>query len=189
MGKTTTSKPFPLRIVGHSVTRVDGHAKVTGTADFSGDRLSDKQLLFGKTLRSPYASAEILSIDTSKAEALPGVHAVITYRDAPAIPFEAGDDSEPNAPVAPVYLLNGVLRHAGDEVAAVAAESEAIAEEALLLIQVEYRLLPFVLDENAALKPDAPSVRGGGNLAGAEPIEFSRGDIARGMKEAELVVE
>ena len=189
MAKTAMPKPSALRIVGYSVTRVDAHAKVTGTADFSGDRLSDKQLLFGKTLRSPYASAEIVGIDTSKAAALPGVHAVITYRDAPEIPFEAGDDSDPNTPVAPVYLLNRVLRHAGDEVAALAADSEAVAEEALRLIQVDYRVLPFVLDEQAALKPDAPSVRGGGNLAGAEPIEFSRGDIASGMKAAELVVE
>jgi xanthine dehydrogenase molybdenum-binding subunit len=173
-----------LRVVGQSVTRVDAHSKITGAAEFSADRLP-KGLLFGKTLRSPHPHAEIVSIDTSKAESLAGVHAVVGYRDAPAIPFEAGDD----APVAPVYLLNRILRHVGDEVAAVAAESEEIAEAALGLIEVEYRPLPFVLDEQIALAVDAPSVRGGTNLAGGEPIEFSRGDIERGMKEADLLIE
>jgi len=189
MAKLPTQKIPALKIVGHSVNRVDAHAKVTGAAEFSGDRVGDKQLLWGKTLRSPYAHAEILSIDTAKAESLPGVHAVITYRDAPEIPFEAGDDSAAAGPVVPVYLLNRILRHAGDEVAAVAAESEAIAEEALRLIHVDYRPRPFVLNEVDALEDGAPSVRGGSNLAGAEPIEFSRGDIARGMKQAELVIE
>lgn len=181
---TKESKPTRLKIVGHSVTRVDGHAKVTGGAKFSGDRINEKQLLWGKTLRSPYAHAEISHIDTSKAEALPGVRAVITYRDAPEIPFEAGEDA-----TAPVYLLNRVVRHGGDEIAAVAAETEAVAEEALRLLQVEYRQLPFVLNEEAALKSGAPSVRGGSNLAGGEPIEFFRGDIERGMKDADLVIE
>ena len=77
MAKLSTQRPAALKIVGHSVTRVDAHAKVTGSAEFSGDRVDAKQLLYGKTLRSPYAHAEILRIDTEKAEALPGVHAVI----------------------------------------------------------------------------------------------------------------
>lgn len=178
-----------LRVIGHSVTRVDAHAKIAGAAEFSADRLSSKHLLHGKTLRSPYAHAEIISIDTSKAEALPGVRAVMTHRDAPAIPFEAGDSTPTQEPIAPVYLLNRTLRHVGDEVAAVAADTEEIADEALRLIQVEYRSLPFVLDAECALKPDAPSVRGGTNLAGKVPIEFFRGDIDRGMREAEIIVE
>ncbi len=173
-----------LRVVGHSVTRVDAQAKVTGQAEFSADRLSIKNFLYGKTLRSPLAHAEITRIDASKAEALPGVHAVVTYKDAPANFFEAGD-----GPVSHVYLLNQTLRHVGDEVAAVAADSEDIAEEALGLLEVEYRPLPFVLDAEAALAADAPPVRGGSNLAGKVPIEFSRGDVDRGLKEADLVVE
>ena len=189
MAKLSTQRPAALKIVGHSVTRVDAHAKVTGSAEFSGDRVDAKQLLYGKTLRSPYAHAEILRIDTAKAEALPGVHAVITYHDAPDIPFEAGADLPGEQSLAPVHLLNRIMRHAGDEAAAVAAESEAIAEEALRLIHIDYRPLPFVLNELDALAGDAPTVRGGSNLAGAEAIEFSRGDIALGMKQAELVVE
>jgi len=178
-----------LRVVGHSVTRVDAHAKITGTAEFSADRFSIKNLLHGKTLRSPHAHAEIIGIDTAAAEALPGVRAVITFRDSPPIPFEAGDDSGPEGPLAPVYLLNKIVRHVGDEVAALAADSEAIAEAALGLIEVQYRPLPFVLNEELALEANAPSVRGGTNLAGKEPIEFSRGDIDLGMKQAELIVE
>ncbi|MGZ8466198.1 MAG: xanthine dehydrogenase family protein molybdopterin-binding subunit [Candidatus Binatia bacterium] len=178
-----------LRIVGQSVTRVDAHSKITGAAEFSGDRLSVENLLYGKTLRSPYAHAQIVAIDTAKAEALPGVRAVITYRDVPAIPFETGDDSGSDGAVAPVYLLNRTLRHVGDEVAAIAADSEEIAEEALRLIQVDYRPLPFVLNEERALEADAPSVRGGANLAGKEAIEFSRGDVDLGMREAAQIFE
>jgi xanthine dehydrogenase molybdenum-binding subunit len=189
MAKDTGYKPSTLRVVGHSVTRVDAHAKIAGAAEFSADRLSAKNLLHGKTLRSPHAHAEIIGIDASKAEALAGVRAVVTYRDAPAIPFEAGDDSTPDEPVAPVYLLNKTLRHVGDEVAAVAADTEAIAEEALGLIDVQYRPLPFVLNEESALEITAPSVRGGSNLAGKEPIDFSRGDSDRGMKDADFIVE
>jgi xanthine dehydrogenase molybdenum-binding subunit len=189
MPKPSAHTLSPLRVVGQSVTRVDAHAKIAGVAEFSADRVAAKNLLHGKTLRSPHAHAEIISIDASKAEALSGVHAVVTYRDAPEIPFEAGDDSGPDDPVAPVYLLNKTLRHAGDEVAAVAADSEEIAEEALRLIEVQYLSLPFVLNEESALELNAPSVRGGSNLAGNEPIEFSRGDIDRGMKEAEIIVE
>jgi xanthine dehydrogenase molybdenum-binding subunit len=179
----------PLRIVGHSVTRVDARAKITGAAEFSADRLPSGNLLHGKTLRSPHAHAEILRLDTSRAEALPGVRAVVTYRDAPENFFEAGDATAPDGPVAHVYLLNRTLRHVGDEVAAVAGDSEEIAEAALGLIQVDYRPLPFVLDAEAALEPDAPPVRGGTNLAGKAPVEFSRGDIDGGMKEADIIIE
>src|SRR5262245_26210319 len=188
MATNKAHSPASLRVVGQSVTRADAHAKVTATAEFSADRLSQQNLLHGKTLRSPHSHAEIDSIDTSKAEALPGVRAVVTYHDAPAVPFEAGDSTAPDEP-APVYLFNRTLRHVGDEVAAVAADTEEIADEALRLIQVEYRPLPFVLDEESALEPNAPSVRGGTNLAGKVPIEFFRGDVDDGMKEAELIVE
>jgi xanthine dehydrogenase molybdenum-binding subunit len=189
MSKDTAHKQSALRVVGHSVTRVDARDKVTGAAEFSADRVPSKEILHGKTLRSPHAHAEILRIDTAQAEALPGVRAVVTYRDAPAIPFEAGVATAPDGPLAPVYLLNRTLRHVGDEVAAVAADTDEIAEEATGLIQVEYCQLPFVLDAETALESDAPSVRGGSNLAGKAAIEFSRGDVDRGMKEAEIIVE
>src|SRR5919108_395441 len=189
MAKVELSALPPLRIVGRSITRSDAREKVSGAAQFSADRLMTKGLLYGKTLRSPLPHAEIIALDTAKADALAGVRAVITYKDAPKNPFEEGSPSGTKEPVAPVYVLNQIVRHVGDEVAAVAADSEEIAQEALQLIDVEYRPLPFVLDAESALESDAPLVRGGSNLAGGTPIEFSRGDIERGLSEAEMVVE
>src|SRR5262245_12171220 len=189
MAKIELSALPPLRIVGRSVTRADAREKVSGAAQFSADRLMAKGLLYGKTLRSPLPHAEIISLDIAKAEALPGVRAVITYKDAPENPFEEGSRSGEKGAVAAVRVLNQIVRHVGDEVAAVAADSEEIAEEALRLIEVEYRSLPFVLDAEAALEPDAPLVRGGSNLAGDMPIEFSRGDVERGSSEADVIVE
>ena len=80
MSQIPTPKPSGLRVVGHSVTRVDAHSKITGAAEFSGDRLSVENLLYGKTLRSPHAHAQIVAIDTAKAQALPGVRAGLTGR-------------------------------------------------------------------------------------------------------------
>lgn len=177
------------QVVGRSVTRIDAADKISGEARYSADYL-EAESLQGKTLRSPYPHAEIVRIDTSKAEALPGVRAVVTFHDAPENPFEDGDDSVPESQVAPVYVLNRVVRHVGDEVAAVAADTLEIAEEALAKIEVEYKLLPFVLDAEAAVQPGAPLVRGGGtNVAGRTPILLDRGDVVAGMAEADIVVE
>jgi len=184
----TRSSPS-LQIVGQPVTRIDARVKVTGEAQFSADRMPTDGLLFGKTLRSPYPHAEIIRIDTAKAVGLLGLRAVVTFHDAPENPFEDGDNSSTEEPLAPVYLFNRIVRHVGDEVAAVAADSEEIAEEALRLIEIEYRTLPFVLDAESALASGAPSIRGGSNLAGREPILLIRGDVDRGMSEARLIVE
>src|SRR5262245_46247846 len=178
-----------LQIIGQPVTRTDARVKVTGEAQFSADRMPADGVLFGKTLRSPHPHAEIIRIDTTKAVGLPGLRAVVTFHDAPENPFEDGDDSLTEEPLTPVYLFNRIVRHVGDEVAAVAADSEEIAEEALRLIEIEYRTLPFVLDAESALAPGAPSIRGGSNLAGREPILLIRGDVDRGISEAHLIVE
>jgi len=188
MEKSSPLSAAPLKIVGHSVTRGDARDKVTGRAEFSADRQPPNGVLFGKTLRSPYPHAEIVRIDKTKAEALAGVRIVISYADSPDIPFESGETA-PGGAKAPVYVLNRILRHVGDEVAAVAADSEEIADEALRLIDVEYHPLPFVLDVEEALAPNAPSVRGSSNLAGREPILLVRGDVIRGMAEADIVVD
>jgi xanthine dehydrogenase molybdenum-binding subunit len=189
MPEAQLSPRIPLQVVGRSVTRADARVKVTGEALFSADRFLPIDMLHGKTLRSPHPHAEIVRIDTAKAEALPGVCAVITYHDAPGNPFEEGDPSSPDGAVAAVYALNRIVRHVGDEVAAVAADSQEIAEDALQRIDVVYHPLPFVLDAETALEPDAPPVRGGNNLAGHEPIVLVRGDVEGGMSEAEIVVE
>jgi xanthine dehydrogenase molybdenum-binding subunit len=180
--------PGALQVVGYPVVRVDARAKIAGEARYSADFL-EVEALQGKILRSPYAHAEIIRIDASKAAALPGVRAVVSFHDAPAIPFEDGDDTVPD-PVAPVYVLNRVVCHVGDEVAAVAADTLEIAEEALEKIEVEYKRLPFVLDAEAAAASGAPLVRGGGtNLAGGKPIVFERGDAGAGLQEADLILE
>ena len=142
MAKSVTSLRSPLQVVGQSVTRTDARVKVTGEAQFSADRMPAYSLLYGKTLRSTHPHAEIVRIDTAKVIGLPGVRAVVTFRDAPKNPFEDGNDSVSEEPLAPVYLFNRIVRHVGDEVAAVATDAEEIAEEALRLIEIEYRTLP-----------------------------------------------
>jgi CO/xanthine dehydrogenase Mo-binding subunit len=135
-----------LVVVGKSFPRKDALAKVTGGAQYTAD-IKLPGMLYAKSLRSPYAHANILSIDTSKAEALPGVEAVITYEDVvPKIAFKGTSQS--------LYILEDKVRYVGDEVAAVAAASEEIAEEAVHLIEVEYEVLPAVFDPEEALKPD-----------------------------------
>ncbi len=91
MPKANNSSHSVLQVVGHSVIRTDARAKVTGEAQFSADRMPADGLLYGKTLRSPHPYAEIVDIDTAKAVGLPGVRAVVTFRDAPENPFEDGD--------------------------------------------------------------------------------------------------
>ena len=103
MAKSVTSSSSSLQVIGQPVIRIDARVKVTGEAQFSADRMPADGLLYGKTLRSPHPHAEIVRIDTAKADGLPGVRAVVTFRDAPENPFEDGDDSVTEEPLAPVY--------------------------------------------------------------------------------------
>ena len=165
-----------LAIVGRSATRVEGVAKVTGRARYAYDIRLPGQL-YTWVLRSPHPHARIRRIDISRAEALPGVHAVLSHANAPAIPWYGQS-----------LLFDSTVRFAGDEVAAVAAESEDIARDASALIEVDYDVLPFVTDMQAALEPDAPRVYEGGNLA-SEPQRYARGDVEAGLQEAEVVID
>ncbi len=175
-----------LVVVGKNFPRKDALAKVTGGAQYTAD-IKLPGMLYAKCLRSPYAHANILSIDTSKAEALPGVEAVITYKDVvPKIAFRETSQS--------LYILEDKVRYMGDEVAAVAAVSEEIAEEAVHLIEVDYEVLPAVFDPEEALKPGAPEIHPGGNLLTIKrdnPFTFSReiGDVEKGFAEADVVLE
>jgi CO/xanthine dehydrogenase Mo-binding subunit len=129
-------------------TRIDGEAKVTGGATYAAD-VSRPGLLYGRILRSPYPHARIVTIDTSKARALPGVHAVLTGQDLPEH-YLIGRAMR-DMPV----LARDEVRFAGEKVAAVAAESRDIAEEALNLIEVQYEELPAVFDPVEAIQPGA----------------------------------
>ncbi len=165
-----------LTVVGRPHPRVEGEAKVTGRARFAYDvRLPG--LLYTRVLRSPLPHARIRHIDTSRAEALPGVRAVLSSANAPEISWYK--DS---------FLFDKTLRFAGDEVAAVAADSEGIAEDALRLIAVEYEPLPFVVRLEDALRQEAPKVRESGNVAG-EPTVYERGDVEAGLRQADVVID
>jgi xanthine dehydrogenase YagR molybdenum-binding subunit len=128
-------------------------------------------------LRSPHPHARIVSIDTSRAEAIPGVHAVLSSANAPGIGWY--DDS---------FVFDTTVRFVGDEVAAVAAESEEIADDALRVIDVTYEPLPFVTDFEAAMAPSAPGVRERGNIVGETKV-YDRGDADAGLREADIVID
>ena len=138
------------KAVGHPVKRVDGVAKVTGRARYAGD-VDVPGMIFGRCLRSPYPSARIVSIDVRQAEALPGVHAVLTGADVPDIRYGRMCQDIP-------VLAKGVVRFVGEKVAAVAADSVEIAEAALELIEVEYEELPAVFSAEEAMRPAAPVI-------------------------------
>ena len=172
-----TPREPTLHPVGESVPRTGLPDKVRGVARYTAD-LKRPGMLYGKLLRSPHPHARIRAIDTSAAERAPGVHAVLTYRDAP----EARIDTD-------LAVLDSVVRFVGDEVAAVAAESLAAAEDALALIRVDYEPLPAVYDAEAALAPGAPAIHPGGNLLGGAPLVLQRGDVAAGFAQADRVFE
>ena len=164
-------------VIGKSVARRDLPEKLTGEARFTSDIVLPG-MIHGKILRSPYPHARIVSVDAAKVADLPGVHGVVT-------PFDV-----PEGRVAPdVAILDTVVRFVGDEVAAVAAEDEDIAQEAIGLFEVQYDPLPFVTDANEALRPGAPSVHPEGNLVGGEPLTLARGNVEEGFAEADRVFE
>ena len=150
--------------VGKSVLRRDGVDKTTGRGLFTTDMFLPG-MLFARVLRSPHPHARIVSIDTSAAEKLPGVKAVMCHKNGPKNLFNASVPMFLTIPqlerVLDQYLFDDVVRYVGDEVAAVAATSEAIAAKALELIKVEYELLPAVFDPLEALKPEAPELHPG----------------------------
>ncbi|MFQ5903598.1 MAG: xanthine dehydrogenase family protein molybdopterin-binding subunit, partial [Candidatus Binatia bacterium] len=136
------------RTVGKPVPRIEGVDKVTGRTQFSAD-LPIPGALWGKVLRSPVPHARIVKVDTSEARKLPGVHAVLCGADLPLVFIGTRMKDLP-------VLARERVRFVGDPVAAVAAESREIAEEALSLIEVEYEELPAVYDPLEAIQPGAP---------------------------------
>jgi len=177
-------------VIGTSARRRDVVEKITGSARYAGDvRLPG--MLYARTLRSTVAHANIVSIDTSRALALPGVKAVLTHKDVPRV-LHYGSPAPRNASLAKdQYILDNKVRYWGEAVAAVAAISEEIAEEALALIDLVYEPLPVMTTLEAALADGASQIHEvgpGGNLV-APPIKVTRGDIARGFAEADLIIE
>lgn len=164
--------------VGQPYPRVEGAQKVTGQARYAYDMRLPGQL-YARVLRSPHPHARIRAIDTSAAARLPGVYAVLSSANAPEIGWYQQDKSK---------LFDTTLRFVGDEVAAVAAESEEIADDALRLLAVDYEVLPFILDMEAALQPNAPRVHDEGNQV-EDPTIYSRGDPAAGLQQADVIID
>ena len=184
--------PEGFSILGKRLPRKDALEKVKGEAEF----ITDMQLpgmLYAAYMKSPHAHARITKIDTGRAEALPGVRAVLTYKNVPKV--------HPKSKLG--YLLNDKAYNAGDEMAAVAATTREIAEEALKLIDIEYDVLPAVFDTEEAMKPGAPLLfpdYGTNMFHGSDiqrvprcqpdgwlPIEI--GDVEKGFAEADYVLE
>ncbi|MCU0502296.1 MAG: xanthine dehydrogenase family protein molybdopterin-binding subunit, partial [Anaerolineae bacterium] len=191
------------KVIGTRPPRHDGMDKVTGRALFGAD-ISLPGQLHGKVLRSPHAHARILRIDTRNAAALPGVKAIVTAADLPAVGDKIQDVGEGAINLkyqsANVLARDKVLYH-GHPVAAVAATDVHIAEEALALIEVEYELLPHVLDVREAMRADAPILLDDlrtneiGGQRDTAPTNIAwhgrsqRGDLAAGFAAADVIVE
>jgi CO/xanthine dehydrogenase Mo-binding subunit len=177
------------KIIGTIVPRKDALDIVKGTSNFLND-LKLPNMLYGKVLRSPHAHANIKNIDKNKAEKIPGVISVLTYKDIP--------DWRGGTPRI-LRVLDKKVRYVGDAVALVAAVSEEIAKEALRLIEVEYEVLPAVFDPDEALKPGAPQLYEefpGNQIPSGTPIygsnclfDIARGDINKGFAEADVIAE
>lgn len=172
--------------VGKSVPRIDGLGMVTGQTKYAFD-VSFPNMLVGKMIRSPHPHAKILNIDTTEAEKLPGVRAVITAKDTHNIKFGSNEYFFPHT-IDQMALESEKVRYIGDEIGAVAAVDEEIAEQALNLIKVDYEILPHVVDVEEAMKPGAPLIHESlNNIAVILPVNFGNPD--RALKEADYVRE
>jgi xanthine dehydrogenase YagR molybdenum-binding subunit len=170
------------KVVGKPLPRVDAYERVSGSAVYPLD-FALPDMLHAAILRCPHAHAVVKSVDTSAAEKMPGVRAVITGKTPGAdVPWFRGRAKWYSK------LFDDRARYEGDEVAAVAAETRAQAYDALKAIRVEYEVLAFVLDPSEALKPDAPLLHEETNRYG-DPAKYERGDVGAGFAVAEAVVE
>ncbi len=196
------SEKKEYKVIGTRPIRHDGVDKVTGRALYGAD-FQTSGLLHGRILRSPHAHARIKSIDTSRAEAYPGVKAAVTAKDFPTVEDKVADLGESTVNLQDLQgniLANKKVLYKGHAVAAVAATDPHTAEEALELIDVEYEVLPPVLDVREAMKDDAPLLHENlktssmGETADtpsniASHLQFKKGDIEKGFAEADVVVE
>ncbi len=162
------SKDVPeMNVVGKGELKVDALKLVKGNAAFVDD-LEMRGMLYAKVLRSPHAHARILRIDDSAARNVPGVHAVLHYGNTPRVHYASGGQSWPNPYPWDQVSFDNVVRHVGDRVGAVAADTLDIAEEAMRLITVEYEILPAIFDERVAMDVDAPKIHTENDTPGIE---------------------
>ncbi|OKH38984.1 carbon monoxide dehydrogenase [[Phormidium ambiguum] IAM M-71] len=212
----TTNYPLPTTQIGQNIPKQDGYEIVTGKPIYTADWTPEGTLHL-KVLRSPHPHARIRKIDTSKAKKLPGVIAIFTHEDVSRIPYSTAGHAEPVPDPHDHYLLDNKVRFIGDRIAAVVAETPAIAEIACQLITVDYEILPHVIDPILAMgdkvkemgtgdwglgigeltKPPIPIIHDEAesyqihdaqhNISGEVLIE--KGDLAKGFSEADLILE
>ena len=199
---TTTETQPGYKWVGTRPVRHDGLDKVTGRARFGAD-LSLPGMLVGMVLRSPHAHARIRSIDTSAALAMDGVKAVVTGADFPMLESEAGEGGEGAVDYRDLcrnIMARDKVLYEGHALAAVAATSRRVALAALTAIEVDYEVLPHVIDIDDAMAPDASILHPDMITSGADPVPdrasniaarhvYERGDLERGFAEADAIVE
>jgi xanthine dehydrogenase molybdenum-binding subunit len=197
-----TSKKKEYKVIGTRPIRHDGVDKVTGRAIYGAD-FQITGLLHGRVLRSPHAHARIVSIDTSRAEAHPGVKGVVTAQDLPTAEDKMADLGEGTVNLK--YLCDNILAsdkvlYKGHAIAAVAATNPHIAEEACQLIDVKYEVLPPVLEVRQAMEPDAPLLHENLKTSSlgetsdkpsniASHLQHKKGDIEKGFAEADVVID
>lgn len=202
--KFESTSPLELRenfkIVNTSIKKIEGPGLVTGKPMFTDD-VDMHGMLYAKILTSPHAHAEIVNIDASKAEKVPGVKAVLTYKDLPRIVHTTAGQGYPEPSPYDSFVLDKKVRFVGDRVAAVAAETLEAAEEALELIEVEYKLLKPVLDPLQARKKGAPVIHDEPEARMIIPLaydkntnlaahaEMSEGDVEAALKNSARVFE
>jgi putative selenate reductase molybdopterin-binding subunit len=193
-----TTDPDHRRAVGKPVAKVDAVKLVQGNPAFTAD-VEMRGMLVAKVLPSPLAHARIKRIDASKARALPGVAAVLTWEDVPRVAYSTAGQSDPIPGPLDSFSLDSKVRFVGDRVAMVAAESERIAEQALALIDVEYEELPAILDSTEAMKDGAVVIHDEAEyvpFAECDPsrnlaaeIRIDIGDVEKGFAEADMIME
>jgi CO/xanthine dehydrogenase Mo-binding subunit len=172
-------------VVGKPAPRVDAYERVSGTAVYPSD-LVLPNMLYGAILRCPHPHAAVRRVDVSKAKRMPGVHTVINSSTPDANPkwvYSSFGKIE-----VPSLLFDTHCRYEGEPVAAVAAETPYMAWDAVRAIQVDYEILPYLVDEEKALDPGSPQVHDRGNLVG-DTQRYERGDVKKGFDEADVVLE
>ncbi len=185
-----------LSIVGKAERKVDAVKLVTGKPVFTDD-IELRDMLYARILTSPHAHAVIREIDVTEARALSGVHAVLTYKDVPRVPYTSAGQSWPESGPHDQYTLDNRVRFVGDRVAVVAAETPELVEQALRLIVVDYEVLPSLLDPRLATSSQAPRLHPEEDAYGiheaahniAAYVRADLGDVERGFGQADLVVE
>lgn len=195
-GVASVEADIPGKACGSSLQNPVAHDIVTGVARYTAD-IKMEGMLHLKVLRSPHAHAKVLAVRTEKAASVPGVHAILTSKDAPQRPYTSALHDDYRVDPDDTYVLDEIVRYVGQRVVAVVAETEGIAEEAIRLIEVDYEVLPAVFDPEQAMLPGAPILHHKEFTSRIQKanqniflqIDSEYGSVAEGFAQAEVTVE